>query len=273
MSKSKPQILLTNDDGIESPGLWAAASALAEVGYVTVVAPREQCSAAGRALYLWADGKISERSLEINGQSWKVFAVGGSPAQTVIHAFLEILPFRPDLVVSGINYGENLGNVVTGSGTVGAALEAVSMGAPARAVSLQVRDDLWLTYDKNVDFTAAAQHTARFARWMLSHKLPEDVNLLNINVPYNATPETPWRMTRLARHRYWEPYVQRQEGGWESEARIDGKVRLKRGQVSADSDAHAILFDQVVSVTPLSVDMTSRLDLAEFEKQIRETQA
>ena len=122
MTKTRPQILLTNDDGIESPGLWAAAAALSEVGYVTVVAPREQCSAAGRALYLWADGKISERSLEINGQSWKVFAVGGSPAQTVIHALLEVMPSRPDLVVSGINYGENMGNVVTGSGTVGAAM-------------------------------------------------------------------------------------------------------------------------------------------------------
>ena len=270
MTKTRPQILLTNDDGLESPGLWAAAAALSEVGYVTVVAPREQCSAAGRALYLWADGKISERSLEINGQSWKVFAVGGSPAQTVIHALLEVMPSRPDLVVSGINYGENMGNVVTGSGTVGAAMEAVSMGVPSIAISLQVKDDLWLTYDKNVDFSAAAGFAAQFARWMLTHRLPEDVNLLNINVPYSASAETPWRMTRLGKHRYWIPYVQRQEGGWSSEARIDGKVKLKPGDVAPDSDIHTLVYDRLVSVTPLSLDLTSRLDPAEFEQQVRQ---
>jgi 5'-nucleotidase len=269
MAKTKPQILLTNDDGIDSPGLWAAAAALSEVGYVTIVAPREQCSAAGRALYLWADGKISERSLEINGQPWKVYAVGGSPAQTVIHAFLEILPFRPDLVVSGINYGENIGNVITTSGTVGAAMEAVSLGSPAIAVSLQVNEDLWLSYDKKVDFTAAAQVTARFASWMLSHRLPPDVNLLNINMPCDGTADTPWRITRLANHRYWQPYIQRQDG-WDSEARIDGKVDLKPGQVASDSDAHTILFDHMISVTPISLDMTSRMDPAVLEKQIRE---
>jgi 5'-nucleotidase len=269
MTKTRPQILLTNDDGIESPGLWAAAATLSEVGYVTVVAPREQCSAAGRALYLWADGKIEQRSLEINGQSWKVYAVGGSPAQTVIHALLEIMPTRPDLVVSGINYGENLGNVVTASGTVGAAMEAVSMGVPAIAVSLQVKEDLWLSYDKNVDFSAAAQHVARFAEWMLTHRLPVDVNLLNINVPYSASAETEWRITRLGNHRYWIPYIQRQDG-WDSEARIDGKVSLKIGDVAPDSDIHALMFDHLVSVTPLSLDLTSRLIPADFEKQIRQ---
>jgi 5'-nucleotidase len=269
MKKTKPQILLTNDDGIDSPGLWAAASALAEVGYVTIVAPREQCSAAGRALYLWADGKIEKRSLDINGQSWQVYAVGGSPAQTVIHALLEVMPARPDLVVSGINYGENLGNVVTASGTVGAAMEAVSMGVPSIAVSLQVKEDLWLSYDKNVDFTTAAGFTARFARWMLSHRLPPDAHLLNINVPYSATPETEWRMARLASHRYWTPYIQRQDG-WDSEARIDGKVSLKPGDVAPDTDIHTLMFDHMVSVTPLSLDLTSRIYPAELEKQIRQ---
>ena len=270
MTKTRrPQILLTNDDGIESPGLWAAASALAEVGYVTIVAPREQCSAAGRALYLWADGKISERNLEINGQSWKVYAVGGSPAQTVIHALLEIMPSHPDLVVSGINYGENMGNVVTASGTVGAAMEAVSIGVQAIAVSLQVEEDLWLSYDKNVDFSAAAQFTARMARWMLTHRLPDDARLLNINVPCRATADTPWRMTRLANHRYWFPFIQRQDG-WESEARIDGRVNIKPGDVAPDSDVYALMFDHIITVTPLSLDLTARLDTAEFEKQVRE---
>ena len=270
MNSTKPQILLTNDDGIDSPGLWAAASTLSEVGYVTIVAPREQCSAAGRALYLNADGKIDKRTLEINGQSWTVYAVGGSPAQTVMHALLEIMPVRPNLVVSGINYGENLGNVITASGTVGAAMEAVSMGVPAMAVSLQLCDDLWLSYDKTIDFSTAAFFTRQFAQWILDHALPPDVDLLNVNVPFGATPQTAWRLTPLARHRYWQPFVQRLNG-WEGEARIDGKVDVKPDQVAPDSDVHTLLFDGLVSVTPVSIDLTSRLDLSQFERQLRES--
>src|SRR5260221_2714382 len=113
----KPQILLTNDDGIRSPGLWAAAAVLSEFGYVTVTAPCEQSSGAGRSLPNTSDGIISEEQVQVNGQKWSVFAVGGSPAQSVLHGVLEILKFKPDLVVSGINYGENVASGVTISGT------------------------------------------------------------------------------------------------------------------------------------------------------------
>src|SRR5512146_1374231 len=97
------QILLTNDDGIQSPGLWAAAGALSKLGFVTVAAPREQVSGAGRSLPHTSDGRIAQTVLRINEQEWPVFAIGGSPAQVVQHAILEIMPRRPDLVVSGIN--------------------------------------------------------------------------------------------------------------------------------------------------------------------------
>ena len=115
--KTKPQILLTNDDGIRSPGLWAAAGALASLGHVTVAAPKEQSSGMGRSLPSTSSGIIHEEQLEINGQNWTVYAVSGSPAQAVLHAILEIMPQKPDLVVSGINYGENLGLGITVSGT------------------------------------------------------------------------------------------------------------------------------------------------------------
>ena len=82
----KPQILLTNDDGIRSPGLWAAATALSNLGYVTVTAPREQSSGAGRSLPNTSDGIIVEEQVQVNDQTWSVFAVGGSPAQSVLHA-------------------------------------------------------------------------------------------------------------------------------------------------------------------------------------------
>jgi len=99
MTKSKPQILLTNDDGILSPGLWAAASALSKLGFVTVTAPREQASGAGRSLPSTSDGIIEEKRVQVNGQEWSVFSVGGTPAQTVLHAVYEVMKEKPDLVL------------------------------------------------------------------------------------------------------------------------------------------------------------------------------
>ena len=118
MNARKPQILLTNDDGILSPGLWAAAAALEKLGYVHVVAPREQSSGMGRSMPATSDGIIKPQQVNVNGREWTVYAVGGTPAQAVLHGVFEIVPRKPDLVVSGINYGENLGLGVTVSGTV-----------------------------------------------------------------------------------------------------------------------------------------------------------
>jgi 5'-nucleotidase len=110
--REKPSILLTNDDGIRSPGLWAAAEALSELGFVTVVAPRAQSSGSGRSMPITSDGVICEVQVEIRGKTWKVYAVGGSPAQAVQHGIFEITEGTPDLVVAGINYGENVGTGV-----------------------------------------------------------------------------------------------------------------------------------------------------------------
>jgi len=116
------QILLTNDDGIDSPGLWAAAEYLAPLGFVTVVAPRQQWSGAGRSLPIQTEGRITLQQLTVAGQPWKAYAVDGSPAQAVLHALVELMPAYPDLIVAGINYGENVGSGVTISGTIGATL-------------------------------------------------------------------------------------------------------------------------------------------------------
>ena len=116
MMNERKRILLTNDDGIESPGLWAAAEALSALGYVTVAAPRSQFSGAGRSHPFHSDGTIVPRQLQIGIQTWTAYAVGGSPAQAVMYAILDLLPDKPDLVVSGINYGENVGNGISISG-------------------------------------------------------------------------------------------------------------------------------------------------------------
>jgi 5'-nucleotidase len=261
------QILLTNDDGILSPGLWAAAAALSKLGYVTVAAPREQVSSTGRSLPHTSDGRIERTVMKINEQEWPVFAIGGSPAQTVLHALLEILPGPPHLVVSGINYGENVGTGITISGTVGAAMEAAAMRIPAMAVSLQILSTDYLDY-ADLDFATAGHFTHLFAKMLLEKPFPPDVDLLKVEVPADATPETPWQMTRLARHRYYMPVAER-PGKWDEPYVILGRPKVERHEVEPGSDIYALLFDKQVSVTPLSLDFTSRVDLEDLEKSLK----
>ncbi len=261
---SKLQILLTNDDGIRSPGLWAAAESLSELGYVTVVAPREQSSGMGRSLPISSDGVIREERLQIKGQEWRVYAVGGTPAQAVLHGILEVMPHKPDLVVSGINYGENLGTGITISGTVGAAMEAAALGYRALAVSLETSPEHHFSYSREVDFSAAAYFTLFFARLLVERPLPPDVDLLKVDVPDSATPQTGWQLTRLARQRYYDPVAPQRES-WSVPAQVGYKEAVVLEPEASDSDVAVMRQKRLVSVTPISLDMTSRTDFATIE--------
>jgi 5'-nucleotidase len=265
----KPQILLTNDDGIKSPGLWAAAEALSALGYVTVAAPREQSSGMGRSLPGTSDGIIQPETLVVHGQAWTVYAVGGSPAQAVLHAILEIMPQKPDLVVSGINYGENIGTGVTVSGTVGAAMEGAALGYRALAVSLQTDQKYHLSYSHDVEFSAAAQFTAKFARMLLEKQFPEDVQLLKVEVPSDATIETPWEISRLTRQRYYEP-LKPERTSWDVAANVGYREAARLEDEAKDTDAYVMRKKRRVAVTPLSLDLTARVDLPALEKFMRE---
>jgi 5'-nucleotidase len=262
------QLLLTNDDGIQSPGLWAAAETLSNLGFVHVAAPRDQFSGAGRSLPLGSDGIIAAQQMNVNGKDWQVYSVGGTPAQAVLHALIEILEDKPRLVISGINYGENLGSGITVSGTVGAALEAASMGIPAMAVSLETTPENYLSYSKSVDFSSAAYFTARFAQLMLERRLPPDVHVLNVNVPLGATPQTPWEITRISMQRYYEPEAA-QRSSWDTPGPMGFKVIYDPQRDSPGTDLYAIRVKKVVSVTPLSLDLTSRVDLNELETGLK----
>lgn len=263
----KPQILLTNDDGIKSPGLWAAAKALSEIGYVYVVAPREQSSGTGRSYPISSDGTISPQTLEINGQHWQVYAVGGTPAQAVLHAVLEVLPQKPDLVVSGINYGENLGESVTASGTVGAALEAASLGIPALAISLEANLKDQLGYSRQVDFFVASHFAAFFANRVLREILPDDVDILKVDIPQDASVDTPWVITQQARHAYYFPRrPRRAQVDWNKPVVIDYEINVDPHLLPEDTDIYTLLIKRQVSVTPLSLDLTSRINPVDLKK-------
>lgn len=254
-----PLILITNDDGIDSPGLWAAAEAVLPLGEVLVVAPDRQWSGGGRSMPPNVTGRVRPATREINGEWVAAYAVDASPALAVIHGVVEFAPRRPSLVVSGINSGANLGAEVTISGTVGAALEGGAFGIPSLAVSLEMDPIYHLTSNDEADYSAAIAFTRRFARRLLANALLYDVDALSINVPSDARLDTPWRFTHLSRRRYFIPTPPDRTNG---KGRPGYKLIEDLDLAEPDSDVRAMKVDRIVSVTPLSLDLTSR---ASFE--------
>jgi 5'-nucleotidase len=269
MANQKSQILLTNDDGILSPGLWAAAAALSKLGFVTVTAPRDQCSGMGRSLPSTSDGIIEEKQVEVNGQGWTVYSIGGSPAQTVLYGILDVMKRTPDLVVSGINYGENVASGVTISGTVGAALEGAALGIPSLAVSLEAAPEYHLSYSDEMSFLVAAEFTYRFAEMLLQKKFPADVDVLKVDIPSDASVETPWRLTRISRQRYFEP-IAAERPSLAEPGLLKYREASQLDHEPEDTDVYALRKLRIVSVSPLSLDLSSRVDLVELEKNMRE---
>jgi 5'-nucleotidase len=268
MPDKEPLILISSDDGIQSPGLRAAVRAVVGLGELMISAPCEQQSGAGRSLPTFNDGAIHKIDYDLDGQKVAAYAVHGSPAQAVLYALTELVPRRPDLCLSGINSGENLGSGVTGSGTVGAALEAADEGVPALAVSLETDPKYHYNHSEDVDFTAATQFARQFAKRLLERQLPHDVDVLKIDVPCDATPETPWRLIRLSRQRYFKA-LPSGRSFLSEKRRLGYKRAVDLATLGADTDIHALMLDRVVSVTPLSLDLTSRVARDELEIRLR----
>jgi 5'-nucleotidase len=171
-----PTILVTNDDGISSTGIKMLAKALRSVGEVFVVAPETEQSAVSHALTLHRP--LRHREVDHNS-----FYVNGTPTDCVVIAVNKLLPHRPDIILSGINHGGNLGDDITYSGTVAAAMEGTMLGIPSVAVSLVI------DYADNGDylksesrFATAAEYAGKLSRNVLENGLPKDT-LLNVNVP------------------------------------------------------------------------------------------
>lgn len=270
MGMTELQILLTNDDGIQSPGLWAAAEALDELGFVTVVAPRDQASGTGRSMpFDIYDGQVRQEKLEVNGKDWTVHAVGGTPAMAVLFGILELSPQKPDLVVSGINYGLNVGSGVTISGTVGAAIEGAAAGIPSLAISLETDTKYHGSYSKDIDFSTAGYFTKFFSHLLLSKKMPQDVQLLKVEIPARATVDTPWQTTNLSMLRFYEP-VTKDQTNYQISKGVGYDIAPDWDQSPLGTDTHTVMNRKEISVTPLSLDLTSRTDLAELKKYLQQ---
>lgn len=255
---------MTNDDGVESPGLAAAATALDPLGELIIAAPRTQQTSRSRSRsHRETDRKFSRHVVSHGGSEWDAFAVDASPAVTVDLALHSLVDRIPELVVSGINYGENVGTSVSVSGTIGAALEAAEHGIRSLAVSLEIHSEDYHSYDQGLNFSAAIHFIKLFAGRMLELNLPFDVDVLKLEVPAGATPDTDWCVTRQDRIPYYAVDVR--EPGDEEQGAVMGHRPRKGEYTGVGTDAYA-LAQGMVSITPLSLDMTSRVELDKLEK-------
>jgi 5'-nucleotidase len=238
------------------------------LGDVIVSAPCNQQSGAGRSLPASHDGAIHQVDLHLNGYRVPAYATNGSPAQAVLYALIDLLQRRPALCVSGINFGENVGSGISSSGTVGAALEAANDGVVGLAVSLETEKEYHYHHSDEVDFEAAEHFTRLFAQRLLARQMPGDVDVLKVDIPADATPQTPWRITRLSRQRYFQPLPSGRRHLAERR-RLGYDMVVDYDTLEPDSDIHAVRVDRAVSITPLSLDMTSRVTLDRVESLLR----
>lgn len=256
------KILLTNDDGVYSTGLKASYDSVRELGEVTVVAPSSQKSGVGRGISIFEPLRVSEAN--VNG--FRAYAVAGTPTDSVILGIFAIMKQNPDLVLSGFNVGENIStDTVTTSGTIGAALEAASYGIPAIAASIQVLDEGDKFDDHrsySYDFDAGVSIVKRIAKNVLDKGLPEGVDLLNINIPRHASPDTEIEITRLARKIFVTGVEKRFDPRGRPYYWINGELIR---DAEEGTDVRAVMKKGHISITPLSLDSTARVDFGDIE--------
>ena len=260
-------ILLTNDDGYLAPGLLALRKALSRVGQVTVFAPDHNWSAAGHTKTMHKPLRVSQATL-LDGTP--ALITTGAPSDCVGLALLGLVAERPDLVVSGINEGANVGHDITYSGTVAAAMEAVVTGVPAIAASwetvpmrraLELAGEEWSVLADGEDdvLEFAARFVAHLAQLVLQHGLPDNT-LLNVNFPAVKPPEVRGvAVTRLGRRVYRDVLITREDPRGRPYYWIGGSP--PSGIVEEGTDIGA-LANRHISVTPINMDMTDEHLLA-----------
>lgn len=245
------EVLITNDDGIFAEGLDALVKAIRKIGRVTVVAPEEERSAAGHSLTFFKPLRV--RAVKDDHKGFRMFATTGTPSDCVLLALYDIMPRKPDLVISGINRGANMGDDITYSGTVSAAMEGVIHGIPSFSISLAA-------YQK-CNYSVAAKFSAQLARMMSKMKLPP-YTLLNVNVP--SLPEQKIKgiaLTRQGRTTYRDRLEKRVDPRGMAYYWIAGESPEGDSETGTDWERVA---DGYISVTPLQLDLTHHALLKEL---------
>ena len=246
MPTDRVRILVTNDDGIQSTGLTALAAALSPLGEVWIVAPDRERTAVAHAVTL-------HKPLRVHNAGRRTYSVNGTPVDCVNLALLKIMPKPPQLVVSGINRGVNLGDDVLYSGTVSAAVEGTILGVPSMAVSQEGVG--------RFRFEVGAHYAVRVARMILQQGLPEET-LVNLNAPDRPLGNTTGvRVTCLSRRRFDNPIIEKVDPHGRNYYWIAGnRISWSR---SKDSD-HEAIAEGAASLTPIRLDSTNHSVLDRF---------
>lgn len=246
-------ILVSNDDGIEAEGIRALAGELGRAHTVFVVAPAREQSASSHSLTL-------RRPLSVQKTGDRSYAVDGTPADCVNLAVNGILTVRPDLVVSGINHGANLGDDIFYSGTVSAAVEGFLLAIPSIAVSYEMKNGR--------DFGPAARFAAALVDYLAGHPIPRDT-VLNVNIPDAIVADRPfYKITRQGKRVYSDAVVGRVEPPG------SGSFTIGSGEIAFEEDIESDFFAVThgyVSITPLHLDLTNYVSIGEIRQWNIET--
>lgn len=249
--------LISNDDGITASGILASKKAVEDLCETYVVAPETQQSGIGHALTLYEPLRVNEHTLKDKS---KGYGVTGTPTDAVTLALFEIMDEKPDIMISGINTGFNIGKAeLTTSGTLGAAIEAASFGIPTIAISQEVtRDDIKFENGAvEIDFTFAGKMLNKLTKIVLKKGLPEGTDLLNVNIPANPSDDE-FEVANLTERMYVPVIDKRMDPRGKPYYWIGGEPYTNH---SPGSDGHGLSSLKKTTITPIKIDLTSDIDL------------
>ena len=249
--------LISNDDGITASGILAAKKAVEELCDTCVIAPERQQSGIGHAITLYEPLRLNKHTLKDGSVG---YGVSGTPTDAVTIGLFEILDEKPDIMISGINTGFNLGQAeLTTSGTLGAAIEAASFGIPTIAISQEVvRDDIKFENGEiEIDFDFAGKMLNKLAKIVLKKGLPEGIDILNVNVPANPS-DNEFEIAHLSERMYLPVMDKRLDPRGKPYYWIGGEPYTK---YNPGSDGYALRNLGKTTITPIKIDQTSDIDL------------
>jgi 5'-nucleotidase len=259
--------MVTNDDSVQSNGIVELARAISEHADVVVVAPEQPQSATALSLTFHKPLRVSK----VRRDEFECYAVSGTPGDCVMIGVNKILPRKPDLVVSGINIGDNdTFQDVLASGTVAAALEAAITGIPAIAFSMVVDEEALFALEYHQpDFSRAAEVAGEVVGDVLEHGMPPDTEVLNVNFPSKMDQSTEIMLTRVGRRKYTDKVIVRKDPRGRPYYWLFGE---RLSSFPANTDADAVVAKKRISMTPMVLNMSGRVspELQQLRSRVQE---
>ena len=266
MASNRKLVMVTNDDSVQSNGVIELARAAAEHAETIIVAPEQPQSATALSLTFHKPLRVTK----VRKEKFECYAVSGTPGDCVMIGVNKVLPRKPDLVVSGINIGDNnTFQDIFASGTVAAALEAAITGIPAIAFSMEVPGETMfaLEYDQP-DFANAGAIAGEVIRDVLENGLPGGAEILNVNFPLKVEPTTPIVLTQVGRRKYTDRVIVRRDPRGRAYYWLFGE---KLSHFAPDTDIEAVAVKKSVSITPIALNMSGPIteDLEGLRDRVR----